>query len=179
MIEINLLPQQNLISLKEKQLRLYLILLTAGLGIFTGLALGGTFTVDALFAARLKSLQQKNDSLQATYQAESPTARQFLTVKEKVAAITSVRADQTTFLEITNSLITLFGQEVKVMELTISGDGKIGTTLSVPSLGGYKAFMGRLTDGKSPFYDVEITGLRQGEDGSFNFSLQMGYKNIK
>lgn len=179
MIEINLLPPQNLISLKEKQLRVYLILLTVGLAVFVGLILGGSFTVDAMLSARLKSLQQKNDSLQATYQAEVPTARQFLTVKEKVAAITLVRADQTAFLEVTNSLIALFGQEMKVTELTISGVGKIGATVSTPNLESYKAFMERLTNGNSRFYDVEIIGLRQAANGSFDFSLLTGYKNTK
>lgn len=177
MIEINLLPPQNILSQKEKEIRFYLCAAVVVLGCLLGLGFGLIFVTDSVLTARLKDLDAKKSSQEKIFQSEIATAEKLQAVEFKVGAITNIIASQKNYPQILSDVIAVIDGSYNIKNLGVSDNNIITAAVVAPNLAAFTKLTDKLAAPDAKFKNVVINGLSQQEDNTINLSLSMIYEN--
>ena len=104
MIDINLLPPQNVLSVKEKNIRNQLTMIFAGVSVFLVLVSGIIFAFKFFNDYQLSEKTKKRDQLLADFKSQGEIAMQLRTLKDKAAGIKIIQDTRTDFAIITTKL---------------------------------------------------------------------------
>ncbi|MBI3559108.1 hypothetical protein HY085_01815 [Candidatus Gottesmanbacteria bacterium] len=172
MIDVNLLPSQNVLSQKEKDLRRKLkigLIISSALAVVVVLFL---MIFDGFLSLRLGQQKQKQQELLAQFQKEMPAALDLRKLKDKISGIKTAQKGQIDFAGIAGEVAPLFNSGVILKTLSIDKDKNINLTAAADSLTSLEVFIPTL---KTPFEKIVLSGLRLGKNNNFDFSLSMTY----
>lgn len=176
MIDVNLLPSQNVLSQKEKDLRRKLKI---GLIISSSLlAVVVLFLIifDGFLSLRFNQQKQKSQELLTQFQGQMSVALDLRRLKDKISGIKTAQKGQVDFAGITGEIAPLFNSGVTLKTLSIDKDKNINLTAVADSLASLEVFIPTL---KTPFEKIVLSGLRLAKNNSFDFSLSMTYGSKK
>lgn len=173
MIEVNLLPPQNVLSQKEKVLRWYLILAAVGGGAALMLVLFLIFLGHGFFTIRANLLSRQRASLTAELQNELDTVATLQVINDKVSGLKTIRAGRTDFVSILQHLSDLvaLGAKIKSVSLGTGGTVQFGATVADSAV--LKTVLANLsqTGADNYFSDTVVSGLREDQDKNLSFSV--------
>lgn len=175
MIDINLLPQKNLLSVNENKFKnlsvKVVIVISLALTVVSGIIFGFKIFTDN----QLSSQVNKRDLLFSQFQSQSETAKQFRTLKNKVAGIKIIQDSRTNFAAITKKIRdTSSGTNLRSFE--IDSDGKISLSAEVNSITDLDNFINRISLEKDNTFDKSIlSGLTRKPNGGFTYSVTAQY----
>ncbi len=178
MIGVNLLPLQNVLSQKEKQLRHNLVFLVSALGVLIIICQGLLFLANTLVEARSTSAQKQQKALMANLNANYETAMDLRIITAKISGIAQIRKNQTDFGKMTGDILNLLLPNASLKSFSQDTTGNVALTAVSPSISAFGAFMDRLTATSNtplPFKEITISGIKE-EGNSINFALTMKYE---
>lgn len=179
MIDINLLPPQNVLTQNEKKLRSQLTIVAIALSAVFVLLVVGAFITESVVAARLVSGKQKQVALEAQFQSQAELASKMKTVKDKVVGLKTIRESRTDFAGIMASVEATLRPDIKLLTIQIDNGGHIIMSLSAPNTNSFDQLVTRFSVNNasmSAFNKALISGLSQTKAGWFNFGLEMQAK---
>lgn len=167
MINVNLLPSQNVLSQKEKDLRRKLKI---GLTISSSLlAVVVLFLIifDGFLSLRLNQQKQKSQEFLTQFQGQMSVALDLRKLKDKISGIKTVQAGQTDFTTMAASVSALLTSGINLKTMSLDKNGKVNLTASAEDLASLQVFL--------PAIKGTLSGLRLTKNNSFEFSLEMTY----
>ncbi|MCL4397488.1 hypothetical protein M1403_00415 [Patescibacteria group bacterium] len=179
MIDINLLPPQNVLSQKEKILRSQLTVAAIIGGVVTALVLGSLALINAYYSARLSAVAARRTSLTAQFNAVQKTALDLRLIKDKIAGINSIKTSQTQFPPILDDLTALFSGGFQLTQLSVDQTQKTSFAGITAGPESFNTLLGRIIAGRdaNKYGQIELSGLRENKDKTLSFSIQMLYEN--
>lgn len=172
MIDVNLLPSQNVLSQKERDLRRKLKIGLTIASTVTIFLLIISLVIDGFLSLRFNQQKQKSQELLTQFQGQMSVALNLRKLKDKISGIKTIQKGQIDFAGITGAVAPLFNSGVTLKTLSIDKDKNINLTAVADSLASLEVFIPTL---KTPFEKIILSGLRLGKDNSFDFSLSMTY----
>lgn len=175
MIDINLLPPQNLLSQKEKNLRSLLMKILGGATILLVLVSGIIFGAKFYFDYQLTQQTQKRDQLAADFKSEAPIASKVRTLKDKVSGIKIIQDSQTNFASIVGRLRDVTA-DTRLKNFIVDSDGRINLSASTDDIPRLDSFIQGITSEiNNPFGQTLLSGLRRDPGGGFSYSVNTKY----
>jgi hypothetical protein len=180
MIDINLLPPQNVLTQNEKKLRSRLVVMTIALSIVFVLITVGAFIAQSVVGAKLTAEKQKQVALEAQFQSQAELVAKIKTVKDKALGLRTIRDSRTDFAGIMASIEAALKPDVRLSSLLIDNKGHVILSLTTPNVDGLDQLIARFSRdaaSTSAFNKALITGLSRSAAGGFNFGLEMQAKS--
>lgn len=177
MIDINLLPAQNVLTQKEKYVRKVLTIIVIVSGSVLLLAVVTLILVSSSFGSKLRSVEDKRSNLLANFNSQSELTRNLQTIRDKLSGAQTIYSGKKEMDRVIEDLLALFNPDIIVTQVNMEQDGKIDFTGSAPNLEAFNLFMDRLDEGKASkkFDAVVMRGLREKDDMTLSFSVSMVY----
>ncbi len=176
MIDINLLPSQEVISQKESELRdkFFLALWLCSLVLVVDLVL--FFLISRVYKSRVSTLlaQRKNLTLQSEQLFQ--VALDLRTVQEKVNGYVLASASRRDFVPIISEITSLLGSQVELSEMNLNAS----SVKFVAKAADAKALNGMITrivnpGGNPRLKNIVLANLRFDPSGSFDFQISADY----
>lgn len=175
MIDINLLPPQNILSQKERSLRTILIKILSGLTIIVVLSSGIIFAVKIYYDDQVVKQTQKRDQLTASFKEEAATASKVRTLKDKISGVKIIQDSQTNFAVIVKKIQEV-AQDTSLKSFTVDSDGRILLSASTDNITSLDNFISNITfDANNPFSKTTMSGLRRDPGGGYSYSINTQY----
>jgi hypothetical protein len=177
MIEVNLLPPQNILSQKEKQLRRYLLVMVFGGGAVMVLALFLIFSGHGFFTVRAGILSRQRADLETKVKNETEIVRVLQAVNDKLTGVKIIRDGQTDFAAMLTRLTEIENLGAKVRGVSFGSGDVVEFSVSVPTQAVLKTAFDNLTQKTAHQYfsDIIISGLQENDDRSLSFSVTAKY----
>ncbi len=179
MTEINLLPLQNVLSQKERQIRKNLIFITivsVVLIIFSQVLLLVTNTI---IGVQSSLYQKQRDELLSNLNANDyEAAIDLRIINAKILGIRQIRTTQTNFGKMTGEILNLVSPDTVITSFSLDTTGDITLEAVSSNLAIFGAFIDKITSAPSttiPFSKITISGIKE-EGNSINFTLAMKYE---
>lgn len=173
MIEINLLPEQTILSLKEKRLVSLLAIWSVVVGSIVAALFGGVFLVDRLVTARHVSMEQQYQELSNQFEGNLPRLVLLVGLKDKITGIKKVLAVRPDLPEAIEELKTFFVDGVEMTRVEMSAEGGLRFDVNARNGAVLNEFLDRVQSpmGKRFFKSLSVSGLTMNGDGGFSFSV--------
>ena len=181
MIDINLLPPQEVLSKKTAQFRYQLTIGAtvggAALVIFFGLL----FSLDWLGQNRLNTLLAQRQNLGARFDADTNKLELLLSLKDKIIGIKKVQQVRPDLSLAVSKLNTFSVDGVAITALNIGSEGTLVYSVTVRDDQALAAYLTKLESdmGRAFFKNLTITGLQLGQGNSFSFSVAAQFDKTK
>lgn len=175
-MDINLLPSENVLSQKEKNLQRKLKI---GLTISSVLMTAVVFFLivfNGFLTLRFNQQKQKQQELLTQFQKQMPVALDLRKLKDKISGIKTAQKGQINFAGIAGEVASLFNSGVVLKTLSVDKEKNINLTATADSLASLEVFIPTL---KPPFEKIVLSGLRLAKNNGFDFSLSMIYGSKK
>lgn len=177
MIEINLLPPQNVLSQREKALRRYLLTaLAAGLiGVFLcgfGIFLGRSF-----FVIRAEVLSQQRADLETQIANEIETLQLLHTIHAKLEGIRAIKKSQVNFTVILKRFLEIEELGARIGAISLGPGRAVRFSVRTVNVDALKKVLNNLSVSSESHYfsKTEISNLQEEIDGTFSFVVNAVY----
>lgn len=178
MIEVNLLPPQNILSQQEKIFRqkiIYFVSIFVSFVIITQVIL---FLANTLLNSQISNQNQKKADLLTILKTDNYAAATNLrTLNAKMIGIKEIRRTQTDFGKMAGDMLSVTGQNSVVKAFAMDTTGQVTLTAVSPNLTAFGSFMDNLTATHLtpiPFTKVIISGIKE-TGSSIYYTLDMKY----
>lgn len=170
MIELNLLPKQNVLFQKDAALRKRFVIVV----IFTSILLVFDTVLYSLInnvlESRVSLITQKKNSLQVSLEGYSSVYLDLQTVEQKAGSIDKIRNIRKNFPQIISKIRSILGGGVDFNILDVDSTGLISVSAKASDPDSLSRFISRIA--ASDLKNVVLSNLRQEGEKSFTFQIK-------
>lgn len=174
MIDINLLPPQDVAKKEEALLRSKAIFGIVAVTILFAVVIGGTFFYEGYLVVQRNSLAARKEAATVTLTQLGQLASELITLHQKLSGINTVEASRFNFPASFKYVQGLYPAGVKVTKVTVNSDGKVAFAGESQSSGAVATLVSNLSSDQT-LKQVKLASLTMNDDGGFSFSINAQY----
>lgn len=173
MVNVNLLPEKNFLTPKERRRRRYLLLVVIFFTITSGALLGGSFAYRYYLKTRVQNLETDRANILAAVESQKDLALSLRTIKEKVLGVKAIKSSQIDLAGRIALVAGLLPPAGSISSLSISEDNSVTSGIVLANLSDLAPFLDKLTNqsGAVALSNIHLTNLNYVNGGiSLNLS---------
>lgn len=175
MIDINLLPRENLLSVNEKIFRGHLITIIFSISLILFIVSLIIFGLKFFTDSQLTTQTKKRDLLLSQFESQFETANKFRILKNKVIGIKIIQDSRTGFDTITAKLRDMV-QGTELKNFIIDSDGNVHFFANANNTENLDSFIQKISmENGNPFTETVLSGLNREVGGGFSYSVNTRY----
>lgn len=181
MIDINLLPSRDLLTVVERAWQRRLIQATVALGAVVAVSLVIVLGLGQAAQRQVSTLSAQREELLTNFNSDTSKLEMLLGLKDKIAGIKRVRAvrpDLSSAIAIQQGLLV---SGVATTRLSVSSSGAMDFGVTVSDVKALSDFLNKLEsdETRSFFRGLTIKDIQLGQNGEFSFSVAAEFDKSK
>lgn len=178
MIDVNLLPEQNVVARQDLKVKTYSVLVAIAFSVITFLIISGLTGYKAFQASEIARLGQEKIEYENRLISLTDQASDLLTLKKKAKGIAEIENNRYDFKDSFGYITGLVPADILLDEMTIKNTGEVSLNLSSENVNEVATYIKGVADDQK-LDKSRLSRLDVSEDGLIDFIVQSDYGKSK
>ncbi len=178
MIDVNLLPQNDLVKKQDTKIKFYSVLVIVVTVLVVSATIGGLLIYKGMQEKQLAELMLREKTAKASLEQDTQKATTLISLKKKAKGIETIEKNRYDFQDAFGYVTSLVPPGIDINSVIIKDDGEVTLTLNSESVQEVVDYIGSISS-DSNLKKTRVSRLGVGEDGKVGFILGGDYGESK
>lgn len=175
MIDVNLLPEQNVSNLENSRIKKFAVTATMIFSVIWWLGVGTVFVYDQILQKQRSTLETEITNSESRINALHRLGNDLLILSQKTSGIEFLERTRFDFAGSLQYVLKLFPPGIEISRISLDESGEVTFSGRSPTSAVVSSFLSQLGVDQTLNFQ-RLTSLRFSDDGNFDFTITSQYK---